>query len=174
MRIAVSSDLDAPAARFTVHQPRTRGHRLSPYGALRADEPGGARPAAAASREGADGRTGRPAACHRTGTEGSGTGAFVAVGFGAHAVGFGTGEFGTGGTGMSGAAEWFRDAPFAGVSAAGGTRRRHGAARPAPRRRLTWPAPAQILDARPAAFTGGRDDDRDGVDHPGASERTTR
>jgi RpiB/LacA/LacB family sugar-phosphate isomerase len=74
MRIAVSSDMAEPVARFAVQELRRRGHEVSAYGALRDDDPTGAGradwawSAAAAAREVAEGRADQAVVCCWTGT----------------------------------------------------------------------------------------------------------
>jgi RpiB/LacA/LacB family sugar-phosphate isomerase len=74
MRIAVSSDMDEPVARILVDELRRRGHEVSAYGALRADDPDGAGradwawSAEAAARQVAQGRAEQAVVCCWTGT----------------------------------------------------------------------------------------------------------
>jgi RpiB/LacA/LacB family sugar-phosphate isomerase len=74
MRIAVSSDLAEPVARFTVDELRRRGHEVSVFGALRDGDPEGAGradwawSARAAAREVAEGRVEQAVVCCWTGT----------------------------------------------------------------------------------------------------------
>ncbi len=74
MRIAVSSDLDEPVARFAVHELRRRGHQVSVYGALRDGERDGAGradwawSARAAAEEVSEGRADQAVVCCWTGT----------------------------------------------------------------------------------------------------------
>ena len=69
MRIAVSSDMDEPVARFLLEELRRRGHDVQAYGALRpGDNADWAVCSEAAAREVAEGRADQAVVCCWTGT----------------------------------------------------------------------------------------------------------